>query len=59
MDALRNAESKAGRMLTRNEVLERADKTGDALLATPPPPGWRLLGPDDALVLTLLPDEEV
>ncbi|KFA87597.1 hypothetical protein [Archangium violaceum] len=38
---------------------ERADKAGDALLATPPPPGWRPLGPDDELLLTLLPDEEV
>ncbi|REG20536.1 hypothetical protein ATI61_121101 [Archangium gephyra] len=37
---------------------ERADKAGDALLATPPPPGWRPLGPDDELLLTLLPDEE-
>ena len=36
----------------------RADKASDALLATPPPPGWRPLGPDDALLLTLLPDEE-
>ncbi|HZH75204.1 MAG TPA: NUDIX hydrolase [Archangium sp.] len=38
---------------------ERADKVGDALLATPPPTGWRPLGPDDELLLTLLPDEEV
>lgn len=30
-----------------------------ALLATPPPPGWRPLGPDDELLLTLLPDENV
>ncbi|MFE8596612.1 NUDIX hydrolase [Archangium violaceum] len=37
---------------------ERAKKIGDALLATPPPPGWRPLGADDALLLTLLPDEE-
>jgi hypothetical protein len=37
---------------------ERADQAGDALLATPPPPGWRPLGPDDELLLTLLPDEE-
>ncbi len=37
---------------------DRADKAGDALLATPPPPGWRPLGPDDELLLTLLPDEE-
>jgi hypothetical protein len=38
---------------------ERVKKVGDALLATPPPPGWRPLGPDDGLLLTLLPDEEV
>ena len=38
---------------------ERADQASDALLATPPPPGWRPLGPDDELLLTLLPDEEV
>ncbi|WNG50134.1 NUDIX hydrolase [Archangium minus] len=37
---------------------ERADKVGDALLATPPPPGWRPLGPDDELLLSFLPDEE-
>ncbi|MFY0582663.1 NUDIX hydrolase [Cystobacter fuscus] len=37
---------------------ERARRAGDALLATPPPPGWRPLGPDDELLLTLLPDEE-
>ncbi|WNG57800.1 NUDIX hydrolase [Archangium gephyra] len=37
---------------------ERADRAGDALLATPPPPGWRPLGPDDELLLALLPDEE-
>ena len=37
---------------------ERADKAGDALLATPPPPGWRPRGPDDEWLLTLLPDEE-
>ncbi|MCY1044591.1 NUDIX hydrolase [Corallococcus sp. bb12-1] len=28
------------------------------LRATPPPPGWRPLSPDDELLLTLLPDEE-
>ena len=28
------------------------------LRATPPPPGWRPLGPDDELLRTLLPDEE-
>jgi hypothetical protein len=37
---------------------ERARQAGDALLATPPPAGWRPLGPDDALLRTLLPDEE-
>ena len=38
---------------------KRVDEVSDALLATPPPPGWRPLGPDDELLLTLLPDEEV
>ncbi|HEX8706063.1 MAG TPA: NUDIX hydrolase [Myxococcaceae bacterium] len=38
---------------------ERVDRAGDALLETPPPPGWRPLGPDDELLRTLLPDEEV
>ncbi|PTL84753.1 NUDIX hydrolase [Vitiosangium sp. GDMCC 1.1324] len=38
---------------------ECVDRVGDALLATPPPPGWRPLGPDDELLRTLLPDEEV
>ena len=37
---------------------ERVDRAGDALFAAPPPPGWRPLSPDDALLLTLLPDEE-
>ncbi|RYZ33900.1 MAG: NUDIX hydrolase [Myxococcaceae bacterium] len=37
---------------------ERVDRVGDVLLATPPPPGWRPLGPDDALLRMLLPDEE-
>lgn len=37
---------------------ERADQVSAALLATPPPHGWRPLGPDDELLLTLLPDEE-
>lgn len=36
---------------------ERVRKVGDALLANPPPPGWSPLGPDDALLRTLLPDE--
>ncbi len=38
---------------------ERVDQVSDALLATPPPPGWRPLSPDDELLRTLLPDEEV
>jgi len=37
---------------------ERVRQVGDALLATPPPPGWRPLGPDDELLRTLLPDED-
>jgi hypothetical protein len=37
---------------------ERVDQVGDMLLATPPPPGWRPLGPDDELLRTILPDEE-
>lgn len=37
---------------------ERVRLAGDALLAQPPPPGWRPLGPDDELLRTLLPDEE-
>jgi hypothetical protein len=37
---------------------ERADQVMAALRATPPPPGWRPLGPDDELLLTLLPDED-
>ncbi|MGZ3461261.1 MAG: NUDIX hydrolase [Archangium sp.] len=38
---------------------ERSEQVIAALLATPPPPGWRPLGPDDELLRTLLPDEEV
>ncbi|ATB40480.1 Nudix dNTPase [Cystobacter fuscus] len=38
---------------------ERVDQVGDVLLATPPPPGWHPLGPDDELLLSLLPDEKV
>jgi len=38
---------------------ERARQVRTSLLATPPPPGWRPRGPDDELLLTLLPDEEV
>ncbi|KFE72286.1 hypothetical protein [Hyalangium minutum] len=37
---------------------KRVDAAGDALFAHPPPAGWRPLGPDDELLLTLLPDEE-
>jgi hypothetical protein len=37
----------------------RAEQVMAALRATPPPPGWRPLGPDDELLRTLLPDEEV
>ncbi|MFP2927090.1 NUDIX hydrolase [Pyxidicoccus sp. 3LG] len=37
---------------------ERVDRAGDALLANPPPAGWRPLGPDDELLRSLLPDEE-
>jgi hypothetical protein len=37
---------------------DRARQVAAALLATPPPSGWRPLGPDDELLLTLLPDEE-
>ncbi|WNG50136.1 NUDIX hydrolase [Archangium minus] len=37
---------------------ERVRQARAALRASPPPPGWRPLGPDDELLLTLLPDEE-
>ena len=36
---------------------KRVEQARAALRATPPPPGWRPLGPDDELLLTLLPDE--
>jgi len=36
----------------------RADRVMAALRATPPPAGWRPLGPDDELLRTLLPDDE-
>ncbi|WP_434391248.1 NUDIX hydrolase [Melittangium boletus] len=36
---------------------QRVKQVMASLLATPPPSGWRPLGPDDALLLTLLPDE--
>ncbi|WP_309896780.1 NUDIX hydrolase [Archangium sp.] len=38
---------------------ERARQVRTSLLATPPPPGWRPLGPDDELLVSLLPDEQV
>ncbi|NTX38448.1 NUDIX hydrolase [Myxococcus sp. CA033] len=37
---------------------ERVRQARQALRATPPPPGWRPLGPDDELLRTLLPDDE-
>jgi hypothetical protein len=37
---------------------ERVKQARAALRTSPPPPGWRPLGPDDELLLTLLPDEE-
>jgi hypothetical protein len=37
---------------------KRVEQAREALRATPPPPGWRPLGPDDELLRTLLPDEE-
>lgn len=38
---------------------ERVKQARAALRASPPHPGWRPLGPDDELLLTLLPDGEV
>lgn len=38
---------------------KRVSRAGDALLAHPPPAGWRPLGPDDELLRMLLPDEKV
>jgi hypothetical protein len=38
---------------------ERAEQVMAALRTSPPPPGWRPLGPDDELLRTLLPDETV
>ncbi|WNG16704.1 NUDIX hydrolase [Cystobacter fuscus] len=38
---------------------DRARQVSATLLATPPPRGWRPLGPDDELLRTLLPDEDV
>ncbi|WPB77313.1 NUDIX hydrolase [Archangium violaceum] len=37
---------------------QRVERAKAALRATPPPPGWLPRGPDDELLLTLLPDEE-
>ncbi|MFL5350758.1 MAG: NUDIX hydrolase [Hyalangium sp.] len=37
----------------------RAEQVRAALRANPPPAGWRPLGPDDELLRTLLPDDEV
>ena len=37
---------------------DRAREICTTLLATPPPPGWRPVGPDDELIRLLLPDEE-
>ncbi|REG33074.1 hypothetical protein ATI61_104364 [Archangium gephyra] len=38
---------------------ERVKQARAVLRATPPPPGWHPRSPDDELLLTLLPDEEV
>jgi len=38
---------------------KRVEQARAVLRATPPPPGWRPLGPDDELLLMLLPDEIV
>ncbi|MGZ3459542.1 MAG: NUDIX hydrolase [Archangium sp.] len=45
--------------LTPEPHKERTRQVRTALLATPPPPGWFPRGPDDELLLTLLPDEAV
>ncbi|HEX5754355.1 MAG TPA: NUDIX hydrolase [Archangium sp.] len=37
---------------------ERVDQVMAEFRATPPPPGWHPLAPDNELLLTLLPDEE-
>ncbi|MBN9681278.1 MULTISPECIES: NUDIX hydrolase [unclassified Corallococcus] len=37
---------------------ERVKQARAALRVSPPPPGWRPLGPDDELLRTLLPDDE-
>ncbi|ATB38286.1 NUDIX hydrolase [Cystobacter fuscus] len=38
---------------------ERVRRARESLRSTPPPPGWRPLGPDDELLRTLLPDKTV
>jgi hypothetical protein len=38
---------------------ERVRLARESLRANPPPAGWRPLGPDDELLRTLLPDEQV
>ena len=38
---------------------KRVEQVRATLRSSPPPPGWRPLGPDDELLRTLLPDEEV
>jgi hypothetical protein len=43
---------------TPEPLQERAKQVMASLLATPPPSGWRPLGPDDELLLALLPDEQ-
>lgn len=43
---------------TPESLQERAKQVAAALMVSPPPPGWRPSGPDDELLLTLLPDEE-
>ncbi|SEU36212.1 NUDIX hydrolase [Stigmatella erecta] len=42
---------------TPEPLQERARQVAARLLAAPPSPGWRPLGPDDELLRTLLPDE--
>ncbi|MFY0572751.1 NUDIX hydrolase [Archangium lansingense] len=44
---------------TPEPLQDRARQLSLTLLAKPPPPGWRPLGPDDELLRMLLPDEEV
>lgn len=44
---------------TQDTHKERARGCRDSLLAKPPTAGWRPLGPDDELLRTLIPDDEV